>query len=553
MEEFVINEAKIKEDLDYLDDVNGLTKDDKKMVRCDLIAGIDRSILRKYYKRNVSQTRKKIISFLLRAGSPESVADKYLDKKIKEEKIGQAVRYINDGVPAQYVDLHFKDSLFPRLCEYWLYEQNLLKKKKEKENVEKQEVSDGLIRTDESETNVEDKSDEMVESAGKENVEEIQTPEESENKVVETENNTQNSSVVPDDPKSDETEKVDSDVKAEAKVVAEALESKVEAEEKKAPKEENSVKHEAAASQNTVINGFTFEQMMELFSYMNNNANCNAQKMHTPVSAEEEKAVVEEKEDKSSVPAEPVESNEVKQPQPEVLTEEKLQAIVSAAMKQTIEEAKKQTLEEINRQHEIDVAKGEKAEKDPVDIYIDDIRREISELRREADENKKTENALRNELEEKNKETADRMMDYYEKFKELQAKAEEKESAEPSEEDSSKNNSNSLSLGGYIVPLKDTNGNVIGTMPVEIERRRSNGIGGLFGLLGFKKKSQQSLVRMVISGELNKEQLSHIVGAMKKGLSEGQLTDLIESKVPAEKMPEIIEIALLEKSMGYAY
>jgi|GEM_PF-5395591 len=33
MEEFVINEAKIKEDLEYLDNVNGLTKDDKKMAR----------------------------------------------------------------------------------------------------------------------------------------------------------------------------------------------------------------------------------------------------------------------------------------------------------------------------------------------------------------------------------------------------------------------------------------------------------------------------------------------------------------------------------------
>ena len=192
---------------------------------------------------------------------------------------------------------------------------------------------------------------------------------------------------------------------------------------------------------------------------------------------------------------------------------------------------------------------AEKTEKDPVDIYIDDIRKEISELRREADENKKTENALRNELEEKNKETADRMNDYFEKFKALQAKIEEKDTVETQEESAA----SSLSLSGYMVPLKDTNGNIVGTMPVEIERRRSNGIGGLFGLLGFKKKSQQSLVQMVISGELNKAQLSHIVGAMKKGLSEGQLTDLIESKVPAEKMPEIIEIALLEKSMGYAY
>ena len=487
MEEFVINEAKIKEDLEYLDNVNGLTKDDKKMARCDLIAGIDRLLLRKYYKRNVSQTRKKIISFLLRAGAPESVIDKYLDKKIKEEKISQAVRYITEGVPAQYVDLHFNDSLFPRLSEYWLYEQNLLKMKKEKEEAENKITPDGLIRTEETEVPLEDKSDEMVEP-------------------VENE-------------KEDESTKDENDDDSKAEVITGETVTGVEAEEKNDSKSDEGIKPEAAVSQNTVINGFTFEQMMELFSYMNSNANSNAQKKHDTVPYESEKPV----------------------------SEDKIQAIVAAAMKQTIEEAKKQTLEEISKQRTLDVDKTVKAESKSADINIDDIRKEISELRREADENKKTENALRNELEEKSKETADRMKDYYEMFRNLKANPEE-DKVETSEEQNSK-----LSTSGYMVPLKDSNGNIVGTMPVEIERRKSNGLGGLFGLLGFKKKSQQSLVRMVISGELNKAQLSHIVGAMKKGLSEGQLTDLIESKVPAEKMPEIIEIALLEKSMGYAY
>lgn len=487
MEEFVINEAKIKEDLEYLDNVNGLTKDDKKMARCDLIAGIDRLLLRKYYKRNVSQTRKKIISFLLRAGAPESVIDKYLDKKIKEEKISQAVRYITEGVPAQYVDLHFNDSLFPRLSEYWLYEQNLLKIKKEKEEAENKKTPDGLIRTEETEAPVEDKSDEIEETVVNE--------------------------------KEDESTKDESDDDSKAEVIAGETVTEVEAEEKNDSKSDEGIKPEAAVSQNTVINGFTFEQMMELFSYMNSNANSNVQKMYDATPAEVEKPV----------------------------SEDKIQAIVAAAMKQTIEEAKKQTLEEISKQRTTDVDIAVKTESKLSDINIDDIRKEISELRREADENKKTENALRNELEEKSKETAERMKDYYEMFRNLKTNPEE-DKVEASEEQNSK-----LSTSGYMVPLKDSNGNIVGTMPVEIERRKSNGLGGLFGLLGFKKKSQQSLVRMVISGELNKAQLSHIVGAMKKGLSEGQLTDLIESKVPAEKMPEIIEIALLEKSMGYAY
>ena len=413
--------------------------------------------------------------------------DKYLDKKIKEEKISQAVRYITEGVPAQYVDLHFNDSLFPRLSEYWLYEQNLLKMKKEKEEAENKITPDGLIRTEETEVPVEDKSDEMVEP-------------------VENE-------------KEDESTKDENDDDSKAEVITGETVTEVEAEEKNDSKSDEGIKPEAAVSQNTVINGFTFEQMMELFSYMNSNANSNVQKMYDAAPAEVEKPV----------------------------SEDKIQAIVAAAMKQTIEEAKKQTLEEISKQRTTDVDIAVKTESKLSDINIDDIRKEISELRREADENKKTENALRNELEEKSKETAERMKDYYEMFRNLKANPEE-DKVETSEEQNSK-----LSTSGYMVPLKDSNGNIVGTMPVEIERRKSNGLGGLFGLLGFKKKSQQSLVRMVISGELNKAQLSHIVGAMKKGLSEGQLTDLIESKVPAEKMPEIIEIALLEKSMGYAY
>ena len=359
--------------------------------------------------------------------------------------------------------------------------------KKEKEEAENKITPDGLIRTEETEVPVEDKSDEMVEP-------------------VENE-------------KEDESTKDENDDDSKAEVITGETVTEVEAEEKNDSKSDEGIKPEAAVSQNTVINGFTFEQMMELFSYMNSNANSNVQKMYDAAPAEVEKPV----------------------------SEDKIQAIVAAAMKQTIEEAKKQTLEEISKQRTLDVDKTVKAESKSTDINIDDIRKEISELRREADENKKTENALRNELEEKSKETAERMKDYYEMFRNLKANPEE-DKVETSEEHNSK-----LSTSGYMVPLKDSNGNIVGTMPVEIERRKSNGLGGLFGLLGFKKKSQQSLVRMVISGELNKAQLSHIVGAMKKGLSEGQLTDLIESKVPAEKMPEIIEIALLEKSMGYAY
>ena len=66
-----------------------------------------------------------------------------------------------------------------------------------------------------------------------------------------------------------------------------------------------------------------------------------------------------------------------------------------------------------------------------------------------------------------------------------------------------------------------------------------------------KKRSRRSMMQMAISGELSKEQLIQIVNAIKCGLSETQLCNLIENKVPAERMPQIIEIAKLENEMGY--
>ena len=90
------------------------------------------------------------------------------------------------------------------------------------------------------------------------------------------------------------------------------------------------------------------------------------------------------------------------------------------------------------------------------------------------------------------------------------------------------------------------------SFPIEIEKKKSSGLGGIVANLGFKKRYQRSLVRMAIAGELDKMQLRHIATAIKSGLSESQLSDLIESRVPAERMPELIEIAVLEKRMGYA-
>ena len=105
---------------------------------------------------------------------------------------------------------------------------------------------------------------------------------------------------------------------------------------------------------------------------------------------------------------------------------------------------------------------------------------------------------------------------------------------------------------GYIASCSDKRGGSLYSFPVEIEKRKTSGLGGLVSSLCFKKRYQRSLVSMAIAGQLDKNQLHHIATAIKSGLSENQLCDLIESRAPAERMPELIEIAVLEKRMGYA-
>lgn len=87
---------------------------------------------------------------------------------------------------------------------------------------------------------------------------------------------------------------------------------------------------------------------------------------------------------------------------------------------------------------------------------------------------------------------------------------------------------------------------------VDFSRRKTSGLGVLAATLGCKKRSRKSMMKMAISGELSKEQLIHIVEAIRAGLTEEQLCNLIENKVDADKMPQIIEIAILENKMGYS-
>ena len=104
----------------------------------------------------------------------------------------------------------------------------------------------------------------------------------------------------------------------------------------------------------------------------------------------------------------------------------------------------------------------------------------------------------------------------------------------------------------YQMPVVDAQGRMVQRVPVEKTIRKSEtGVAALIGRLGFKKKSRQDIVKLVASGDLVPAQLIQIKTGMERGLTEGQLVELINNNVSAEKMKEIIEIAVLENSMDY--
>lgn len=105
----------------------------------------------------------------------------------------------------------------------------------------------------------------------------------------------------------------------------------------------------------------------------------------------------------------------------------------------------------------------------------------------------------------------------------------------------------------YQMPVVDAGGRIIQRVSVDKSVRKENqGVfAGLLGKLGFMKKSRQDIVRLLASGELVPAQLVQIRCAIEKGLTESQLVELINNNVPAERMKEIIDIAVLENSMVY--
>jgi hypothetical protein len=103
----------------------------------------------------------------------------------------------------------------------------------------------------------------------------------------------------------------------------------------------------------------------------------------------------------------------------------------------------------------------------------------------------------------------------------------------------------------YQIPLYDGNGHFIQQVQLERMNRKTNGVVELLSKLCFKKKSRADIVKLVASGDLVPAQLVQIKSGIEKGLTESQLVELINNNLAAEKMKEIIEIAILENSMAY--
>lgn len=117
-----------------------------------------------------------------------------------------------------------------------------------------------------------------------------------------------------------------------------------------------------------------------------------------------------------------------------------------------------------------------------------------------------------------------------------------------------KNNTQPITYGipvYYQIPVVDRRGYIIQKVQLERMERKTNGVVSLLSKLCFKKKSRSDIVKLVASGDLVPAQLVQIKSGIEKGLTEGQLAELINNNLSAEKMKEIIEIAVLENSMAY--
>ncbi|MBO5473434.1 MAG: hypothetical protein J6A08_06575 [Lachnospiraceae bacterium] len=183
----------------------------------------------------------------------------------------------------------------------------------------------------------------------------------------------------------------------------------------------------------------------------------------------------------------------------------------------------------------------------------DQMNSEMEQLRKEKDRLEKRTGELEKEAAEKEKQSTQQSV----AERTEPQKMEEKEETQPETKAGAKPDTVSpgrtempvfpLMQGmGCNVAVVDAAGRIVSVVPVErMERKKENhSLSALFSRLAFKKKI--NIVKLVAEKDLAPGQLVQIRNAIEKGLTEEQLLVLINHKLPAEQMEEIINIAVYE-------
>ncbi len=177
---------------------------------------------------------------------------------------------------------------------------------------------------------------------------------------------------------------------------------------------------------------------------------------------------------------------------------------------------------------------------------LNEARAEIARLHREIEEIRKERKALEDQVKTAVMEKPEAAPEPKKPEKDKEPEAQEERSAPGVPE-------SALYPGiEYHAAVVDKDGNIIRFVPVERTERKDRGsvMGSMFSRLFFKKKTD--IVKLLAEKDLSPEQLVQIRNAIEKGLSEKQLLVLINSKIPAGQMEEIINIAVYENKMKEA-
>ena len=186
----------------------------------------------------------------------------------------------------------------------------------------------------------------------------------------------------------------------------------------------------------------------------------------------------------------------------------------------------------------------------------DQMNSELEQLRKEKDRLEKRTGELEKEAAEKEKQNTQQpaaVITEPQKTEEKEEtppeRKEEKTEAKPEEKQEVRQEIPAIPvLRGMScnVAVVDAEGRILSVVPVErMERKKENrSLSALLSRFAFKKKI--NIAKLVAEKDLAPEQLVQIRCAIEKGLTEEQLLVLINHRLPAEQMEEIINIAVYE-------